>query len=149
MSVCVAPPIGTWSTHAPTILIVEDAEDTLEVMTLVFEAVGYRVLSAESIVGALGLLRGGERIDVILSDYNLVDGSGVAMIRKAVVEGLLDLAITPALICTACENVEAPPNVPVLHKPIDPMVLLREVDQAVFGAEEREAVAAYAGRMRG
>ncbi|MDP9002084.1 MAG: response regulator [Myxococcota bacterium] len=117
----------TVSPNAKTILVVEDAKDTLEFFVVTLSDAGYRVLSASSVRQALRLLRVERSVDAILADYNLGDGSGSALIHQARNEGLLDQSGTPALICTAYRYVELPPNVGIVHKPIGEADLLRKI----------------------
>jgi CheY-like chemotaxis protein len=113
--------------RARTILVVEDARDTREFLVLALEDAGYSVLSAESVREALHVIRAGDHIDLIVADYNLGDGTGAELLHQASNEGHLDLAVTPALICTAYRYVELPPKVAMVHKPIGPVELLSEV----------------------
>jgi CheY-like chemotaxis protein len=119
------------STVGRTVLIVEDSGDTLAFFAVALEDAGYRTLCAESVQEALALLRTGNSIDVIVADYNLGDGTGAELIHQATNEGHLDLKVTPALICTAYRYVELPPDVAIVHKPLDPAELLREVALAL------------------
>jgi CheY-like chemotaxis protein len=107
-----------------TILIVDDTWETRDVYALVFEDAGYRVLCAASVREALHILRAG-RVDVVLSDYSLGDGTGVDVIERATAERLLEG--TPVLICTSHPHVTVPRGVSVVHKPISPGELLRAV----------------------
>ena len=116
-----------------TVLIVEDARDTREFFAVALEDAGYRVLCADSVRQALELLRAGGRVDVVVADYNLGDGTGAELIHQASNEGHLDVTVTPALICTAYRYVELPPHVAMVHKPIGPNELLVEIAR-VLGA---------------
>jgi hypothetical protein len=69
------------------------------------------------------LLRGRRRIDLVLADYKLGDGTGSELIHQASNEGHLDARVTPALICTAYRYVELPEHVTLVHKPILPSEL--------------------------
>ncbi len=122
----------------PTILVAEDDEDMREHVAATFEAQGYRVLAAGSAEEALGLLRR-ERVDVILADYDLPRDTGAALLHQAINEGLIDAA-TRAVICTGYTYVPAPPGVPVIHKPIDPVQLVLEIERprGVDGDHEPE-----------
>jgi CheY-like chemotaxis protein len=110
-----------------TVLVVDDSPDARDYLTVVLVEAGYRVLCAESVREALGMLRAGASIDVVLVDYNLEDGTGAAFVHQAVNEGRLDPGATPTLICTAYRYVELPPNVRMLQKPVDPSALLRAI----------------------
>jgi CheY-like chemotaxis protein len=122
------------SAFGRTILVVEDAADVREYFATSLRDAGYRVVDAESVQQALGLLRAGRGVDAILADYNLGDGTGAELIHQAGNEGLFDAARKPAVICTAYRYVELPPHAVMLHKPIDPTELLRAMD-AAFGAD--------------
>jgi two-component system chemotaxis sensor kinase CheA len=124
---------ATSSPKARTIMVVEDSMDTREFFALALEDAGYRVLTAESYDEALRMLRVGNCIDAILVDYNLGDGNGAALIHQARNEGFLERE-TPALICTAYRYVEMPPNVAIIHKPLEEAELLREIARALDGA---------------
>jgi CheY-like chemotaxis protein len=114
----------------PTILIVEDAPDALALWVLWFEKAGYHVLRADSAEGGLQWLREGRRVDAMLIDYRLPDGTGGALIHQARNSGLVELG-TPVFICTAYAHVTAPPQVAVLHKPVEPAVLVDAVRAAL------------------
>ena len=114
-----------------TILIVEDASDTCEYFAVALEDAGYRVLCAASVREALRLLRSGLAVDAVFADYNLGDGTGAELIHQASNEGYLDVRVTPALLCTAYTYVELPPHVAIVHKPIGPSELVREIAQAI------------------
>jgi response regulator RpfG family c-di-GMP phosphodiesterase len=100
-----------------TVLVVEDARDVREFFADVLEDAGYRVECTESVGDALRLLRTGRRIDVVVADYNLADGTGAELIHQASNEGYLD--------------VELPPHVSLVHKPIDPRELLSLIARAL------------------
>jgi CheY-like chemotaxis protein len=115
-----------------TILVVDDSADTRDFITVVATEAGYRVVCAESVRDALSVLRAGVSIDVVIVDYSLEDGTGVALVHQAVNEGRLDLESTPTFICTAYRYVELPPNVAMLRKPVDPAALLKALRQATL-----------------
>lgn len=72
--------------HAPylasalNILLVEDHDDTAEVMSQLIRALGHDVAVAGSVAGALAL-SAAERFDLVVSDIGLPDGSGIDFIR--------------------------------------------------------------------
>jgi CheY-like chemotaxis protein len=140
------PPTTPSNSSVRTILIVEDTADTLALYSLLFNEAGYRVLCAESVSEALHVLRGRvspdleERVDVsvVLSDYALGDGTGVAMLAQASDEGLIE-PTTPKVICTAHRHVVVPSNTYIVHKPILPDVLLRTVENALRASTPQAA----------
>lgn len=119
---------------AATILVVEDAPDMREFCAVALAAAGYRVLTSASVQEALTVLRGEQKIDVLVADYNLGDGTGSELIHQASNEGLFD-AHAPAIICTAYRYVELPPRAVIVHKPIEPEDFVRHVDKAVREVE--------------
>lgn len=118
-----------------TVLVVEDARDVRELFANVLEDAGYRVECAESVRGALRMLRTGLGVDVIIADYNLADGTGAELIHQASNEGYLDVRATATLICTAYRYVELPPHVTIVHKPVDPTELLSVIERALGQAD--------------
>lgn len=65
---------------ALNILLIEDHEDTAEVMSQLMRASGHEVAVAGSVAGALALTAG-MRFDLVVSDIGLPDGSGIDFIR--------------------------------------------------------------------
>src|SRR4051812_28172005 len=81
-----------------TILVVEDTSDTRELLRLLLEAEGYRVLEAGNGIEAVETARR-ERPDVILMDMSLpvIDGcQATRLIREAT-----GLGAVPIIACTA------------------------------------------------
>ena len=64
------------------ILLVEDHTDTRVVLSRLLLRFGYEVTSAENVHDALALLDG-IGFDVLLSDINLPDGDGFALVAEA------------------------------------------------------------------
>lgn len=122
---------STSSPASRTVLVVEDARDVRELFTIVLQDAGYRVESAESVEEALGVLRKGRGVDVVVADYKLADGTGAELIHQASNEGHLDVRVTATLICTAYRYVELPPHVSMLRKPVDGTQLLLAVERAL------------------
>ena len=114
-----------------TVLVVEDASDVRELFAVVLQEAGYRVECAESVQEALSMLRTGRVVDVMVADYNLVDGTGAELIHQASNEGHLDVTVTATLMCTAYRYVELPPHVGMLQKPVEPAQLLLAVARAL------------------
>lgn len=80
-----------------TVLLVEDDIDNLELLGSFLEDEGARVLSAGSIVAALAMSLG-HLIDVVVSDLELADGDGCALLKQLKVrEARLNL---PAIAVT-------------------------------------------------
>jgi two-component system CheB/CheR fusion protein len=64
-----------------TVLLVEDDLDNLELMASYFDGEGARTLSANSVVAALAMTAV-VRVDVIVSDLELLDGDGCALVSE-------------------------------------------------------------------
>jgi CheY-like chemotaxis protein len=63
------------------VLLVEDNEATLHVMTKLLERLGHLVTAAPTMAGGLAAARGGT-FDLLLSDLGLPDGSGLDLMRE-------------------------------------------------------------------
>jgi CheY-like chemotaxis protein len=75
------PAVAAWTgRRGLSILLVEDHEDTLRVISRLLERLGYVVRAARSVGEALALAEG-ERFDLLVSDLNLPDGSGLDIMR--------------------------------------------------------------------
>jgi DNA-binding NtrC family response regulator len=121
------PKANIEKTSLRTILIVDDDDDTREIWELLFRESGFRVLVAASVAGGLAHLRIGERIDVLLTDYGLGDGTGEGMLRQADEEGLL--RGTPAILCTANSRIVSSAYARVVHKPVGIDEMIAHVHQ--------------------
>jgi CheY-like chemotaxis protein len=65
----------------PTILVVEDYVDTQQMVKLLLEGMGFRVLTAESGREAIAAAAN-NHIDLVLTDFSLPDMSGPTLIRR-------------------------------------------------------------------
>src|SRR5260370_32912576 len=74
-------------------LVVEDQEDTLQVLTGLLRRWGCDVLPADSLKSGMDRLGTQPPIDVILSDIGLPDGTGYALVSEARRRGKRVLAI--------------------------------------------------------
>ncbi len=104
-----------------SILVVEDHQDTSDLIALLIKMWGYEVAASPTAIDALRLAR--ERsFDLYLLDYRLPDGTGVELCR-AIRE--FD-STTPVLFCSASaypfniEEARAAGAQKYLTKPIDP-----------------------------
>jgi CheY-like chemotaxis protein len=75
------------------ILVVEDHQDTREVLTGLLTRWGYVVSSADTLKGGMDRLEAEPPVDVILSDIALPDGTGYALVSEARRRGKRVLAI--------------------------------------------------------
>jgi len=87
-----ASPPATTARQPPSrslcVLLVEDHDDTAEMMEIVLAAEGHRVVRAVDVAGALELASR-EPFDLLISDLGLPDGSGVDLMRKLRASGCL------------------------------------------------------------
>lgn len=68
----------------PTVLVVDNDEDIMEMIRLTLEPEGYRVLLAPTVAAAKALiLEHRNAIDLVLTDWNLGDGRGDQVIVAA------------------------------------------------------------------
>ena len=75
------------------ILVVEDHQDTRQVLTGLLTRWGYDVSSADSLKAGMDRLEAEPPIDVIVSDIALPDGTGYALVSEARRRGKRVLAI--------------------------------------------------------
>ena len=68
-------------THCLRLLVIEDHEPTLAVLTRLLRQEGHEVLTATTVSGALQLANA-HRFDFVISDIGLPDGSGLDLMRE-------------------------------------------------------------------
>ena len=123
-----------------TVLVVEDAEDARDLYAMILEDAGYRPRCTDTVASALEALRS-ERIDAILTDFNLPDGDGLTMLDAAEKEGSITEAI-PVVLCTAWPmggRGALRQVAKLLVKPVDPAALVRAIREAIAAVRERQA----------
>lgn len=98
------------------ILLVEDDEDTRQLLAVALEAQGYHVEQAGDAERGLKALGRG-RFDLVLTDYDLPGRTGAAMLRDANRAALLDGTV--ALVVTAHPDPEGVEEVTLVRKPLD------------------------------
>jgi CheY-like chemotaxis protein len=74
-----APPSDTGSFH---ILLVEDHSDTAEAMAELLRAMGHRITVAGSVAAGLAAADQAGRIDLVVSDLGLPDGTGLELMQE-------------------------------------------------------------------
>lgn len=110
------------------VLLVDDHEDTLELLTEVLRQVGADVRPAASAADALAALDGFSP-HVLVTDIRLPDGDGVELVRS--VRSRDGLTSLPAVALTGDSR---PPDACFhrrLMKPVEPLVLVSALRQAV------------------
>jgi DNA-binding response OmpR family regulator len=122
---------GGASTTARRILLVEDSQDTVDLISLALGRQGWQVVAAARADEALALLA--ERpFDLVISHLNLPDRIATAMLREAREAG--SLAATSVLIITGQATVDNPDDYPVLRKPLDIDALVKQVRAILEGS---------------
>jgi CheY-like chemotaxis protein len=107
------------------ILVVDDDEDTRDLMTFALEAHRYATTAVASGPAALDALRAGA-FDLVITDYDMPGLTGAEMLQRAGAEGILGGAA--ALVVTAHPDPRGVPDeTPLLAKPIDIERLLVQV----------------------
>jgi DNA-binding response OmpR family regulator len=126
------------------ILLVEDSEDLRGLMTLILEAEGYVVDSAATAEEGLRLLDA-TSYDLVLSDYALPGRTGAWMLREAVARHLL----CQGVIVTAHPNPRDADGFPVIYKPLDFDVFLKQIREYIDGDAPRCFHASSSGQAHG
>ena len=121
------------------VLCVEDDEQTLAVLRVLFETEGYEVATAVTADQGMALLRA-QKFHLVVSDYWLPDRTGASLVRSAGEDGLLGGAAV--LIVTAEHRPQGVENLTVLNKPLDLDELLAAVNEKMAPARESELVRA-------
>jgi CheY-like chemotaxis protein len=106
------------------ILLVEDDEDTRQLLAVALEAQSYEVSQAGDAEEGLKALGRGH-FDMILTDYDLPGKTGAAMLREANARRLVDGAAT--LVVTAHPDPEGVKETTLVRKPLDLEKFLHQV----------------------
>ena len=102
----------------PTVLVVDDSAEVAQVTSSLFEHLGFKTVYRDSADGALKLLEGGTKFDLVFSDIVMpgaTDGVGLA---REIRSRYSDL---PVILTTGYSDAAqaAPPDLPILRKPFD------------------------------
>jgi DNA-binding response OmpR family regulator len=112
------------------VLLVDDARDEVDLITLALVREGWRVEAAAR--ADEGLTRLAERrYDLVIAHLGLPDRRATEMLREAGEAG--HLASTAVLIITGQANPDNPDEFPVLRKPLDIDALVRQA-RTILGA---------------
>ena len=128
--------------HAPTrILIVEDHEDSRELMGELFRASGFVAEQAWTAADGLAILRA-RTVDAVITDYNLgaETETGCWMLAQAEDEGLLG-TVGAIVVYSALPYVKPPASLPraiSLQKPVHIEVLVAEIERLLDEARDTE-----------
>ena len=114
------------------ILIVDDEQNMVAALEMLFQSRGYDTRTASNGRGALELARRGERFDVIVSDMKMPDMSGTELLRSLHEQGV----DSPFILVTAYGTIEKAVEamklgaVDVITKPFNKDLLLSVVSRA-------------------
>jgi CheY-like chemotaxis protein len=100
----------------PNILLVEDDDDTRELMALALGGAGFDVRPARSGREALAFLADSP-YDLLVTDYDMPEMTGTEMLAIAIQRGIVGSA--RALIVTAHPSPKGIDGFPVVRKPLD------------------------------
>jgi CheY-like chemotaxis protein len=118
----------------PKILIVEDDQDTRQLLKLRLEANGYETASAVDAIGAIGAARE-ERPDLILLDFGLPGGDGIVVMDR--LKSFPALADIPVVVVSAREPTSTGQRALIagarafLQKPVDTEALFAAIRTAL------------------
>ncbi len=124
-----------------SLLVVDDAPDTLEVLERILTASGYRVYTASSVVDAIGILDG-THVDLVVTDRKMPTISGLDLVRH-VRENLED---TEVMMITGYATIEGAVEAvkigaeEYLSKPFTDDELLEAVERVLEKLYARRAV---------
>jgi DNA-binding response OmpR family regulator len=124
----------------PRILLVEDDDDTRQLLAVALAGERLQADQASSAEEALTLLRR-HRYDLVLTDYDLPGRTGASMLREAASEGLL--ATTATVVITAHPQPEGVRRAEVLRKPLDLAQFLWQVRRILESVSPQPPSAAY------
>jgi len=122
----------------PKILIVEDDQDTRQLLKIRLESNGYETAFAFDAVTAIGVARE-ERPDLILLDFGLPGGDGVVVLERLKI--FPALAHIPVVVVSAREPVSTEARTSAagaeayIQKPIDTEELLAAIRTALGGPQ--------------
>ena len=76
------PPLRLPNLHGLTILVVDDNDDAVEVLSTFLNACGAETLLARSAIGALGYVDTTLKMDAVVTDISMPQMSGVELAQK-------------------------------------------------------------------
>lgn len=126
-----------------TILVVDNVRSNLELARSIFEPSGYRVILADDVEEAMALARQ-TRPDLVLSDVNMPGGSGLELVLR--IRSDPKLSNVPVILISATlprdtrdDLVLAAGANKFLRRPIEPVVLLQEIEKCLDLARQAHA----------
>lgn len=128
----------------PTVLVVDDDQDTRELYRIILESVGYSVQDASHVAAAAAILRSCVP-DVTLTDWLLPDGSGLdicAALQARPESRHVPVVVLSGLVLDDRKAAEARERgcVQFLVKPVDPDAILASIRHALSRAAGRHVL---------
>ncbi len=125
-----------------TILVVDNVPANLELAQSIFEPSGFRVMLSDNVSTAMAMARQ-TRPDVVLSDVNMPEGTGFELARQMKADP--GLKSVPVVLISATLPRDISPEaarvagaIKFLRRPIDPMLLLQEVESCLQTARQAD-----------
>ena len=128
-------------TSNPWVLVVDDDDDSLNVIVETLDWAGFDARGVSSATEALLLLDEADRPCAVLCDFMMPGLSGLDLFRQVRSDSALDDVAIVFVTAQLPALVPFPPNVPVLAKPFGDAALIAFVENNCPGAH-RHAVAA-------
>ena len=123
-----------------TILVVDNVPANLELAQSIFEPLGFRVMLADNVTVAMAMAKR-TRPDLVLSDVNMPEGTGFDLARQ--IKADPELRLVPVVLISAtlprdisADAARAAGATKFLRRPIDPIVLLEEVESCLKTARQ-------------
>ena len=121
-----------------TLLVVDNVPANLDLARSIFEPSGYHVMLADNLTAALAMAKQTPP-DLVLSDVNMPEGTGFELARRMRADP--ELHAVPVMLISAtlprdvsAEAARAAGATKFLRRPIDPIVLLEEVESCLQSA---------------
>jgi CheY-like chemotaxis protein len=118
-----------------SILVIDDVDDIVAEMIAMFSLIGLRATGAPSIAEGLERLRQDDTIGLIICDLQLQREHGAELAQRLATDPALAGRRLDVLFMTGdgqpTDRLAALPGVTLLRKPIDPDVLIRQVQECL------------------
>lgn len=113
------------------VLVVDDQPDLLTIMTRLIQSMGYTTHSAASLAEAMDVVRE-QSIDLLISDLNLEDGSGLDLVRQVqAIRPIKAIALSGFDDAEDIRQSKAAGFVEHLRKPVDLTTLEKAIQAAL------------------
>jgi CheY-like chemotaxis protein len=117
---------ATTAAPRPTVLLVDDDHDSIDMMRMLLEEHGYAVEAAYNGREALAFFEGGGQASLVVLDQLMPVMTGMEFLVERARRPVI--ARVPVIIVTATDLHQGMAELVVLRKPIDSDALIREID---------------------